>query len=595
MNLFDSSFLCLDIGTNGVRGVAHRVRSGHIDNSATFSIDSTDTVFALKTVVDELENKIGRHFDSAYITGNFGTSHFEMTAKTTPWTSEHKITTGDVRYQISQITPPADRYPMHIIPLQYDISGARHLLSPIGQTARKLTSIFGCIFYPRARLDEIQSILRRAHIQSEAFFSPQFLHNAILRPTGQTMMFIDMGATQTTASIWTDRGPVRQICIPSGGNDINAQIANELNTTISDADRIKRTVGSMIPREMDRFTPADTAYDFSRADINNIIIPCILDTIAQIKEQCAAAIAKYKPSKIILTGGTAETEDISEFFENAFGIPTDALRTDTSVQSLSEYIWGAESAHREAYLARRARLQKIQSKIKSVFTRRPRRRNTHFIPILPSTLCFNMRDAATYSTFASAGISMIHVDIMDGFYVEKMAGSISELKYIRAHTNAHLHVHLMTESPVIWSTDAIASGADTVIVSTNTSGVCAALRKIRTLGKRAGIALNPESSVAILKPILRDVDEVMVMTVAPGAAGQEFNTNCVKKIEILNALRKKYDLKFKISVDGGINDATAKLCWAAGADYLVSGSYLAKSTDFPLAVQKLLPKQNINI
>ena len=131
MNLFDSSFLCLDIGTNGVRGVAHRVRSGHIDNSAAYSIDSTDTVFALKAVVDELENKIGRHFDSAFITGNFGTSRFEMTQQTNTWNTEHKITAGDVRNQISQIVAPPEHYPMHIIPLQYDISGARHLSSPI--------------------------------------------------------------------------------------------------------------------------------------------------------------------------------------------------------------------------------------------------------------------------------------------------------------------------------------------------------------------------------------------------------------------------------------------------------------------------------
>jgi len=591
MNLFDSSFLCLDIGTHGVRGVAHRVRSGHIDNSATYSIDSTDTVFALKAVVDELENKIGRHFDSAYITGNFGESKFEMCMRDTSWSTEHKITATDIRNQISQIVAPDGYYPMHIIPLRYDISGARNLSSPIGHMDRKLRSIFGTIFYPRSRLDEIQSILRRAHIQAAAFFAPQYLHNAVLRPRGQTMMFIDLGAIQTTASIWTDRGPVWQICVPSGGNDINAQIAHELNTTIDDADRIKRTVASMIPREMDRFTPADTAYDFSRADVNDIVIPCILDIIEKIKASSAGAITKYKPAKIILTGGGAETEYMSEFFENAFGVQTDALRTDTSVQSLSEYIWDAESAHRDAYLARRNRWQNIQNRIQGFFKRRPRRR-TRFIPILPSTLCFDMRSPATYSTFRSGAISMIHVDIMDGFYVDKMAGSISELKYIRAHTNAHLHVHLMTESPIVWSNDAIAAGADTVIISTNTSGVCAALRKIRAAGRRAGIALNPESSVTLLKPILRDIDEVMVMTVAPGAAGQEFNANCVKKIAILNAARKKYDLNFKISVDGGINDATARLCWAAGADYLVSGSYLARSSDFPLAVQSLLPNQN---
>lgn len=592
MNLFDSSFLCLDIGTHGVRGVAHRVRSGRIDNSAAYSIDNTDTVFALKTVVDELENKIGRHFDSAYITGNFGISKFEMCVRDMDWTGEHKITVADIRHQISQIPAPDGYYAMHIIPLRYDISGARDLSSPIGHIDRKLKSIFGMIFYPRDRLDEIQSILRRAHIQAVAFYAPQFLHNAVLRPRGTTMMFIDLGANQTTASIWTDRGPVWQICIPTGGNDINIQIARELNTSVTDADRIKRTVASMIPREMDRFTPADTAYDFSRADINDIVIPCTLDIIEQIKNQSATAFTKYKPAKIILTGGGAETEYMSEFFENAFGTPTDALRTDTSVQSLSEYIWDAESDHRNAHMARNARWQNILNRIRSVFQRRRRTTRTRFIPVLPSTLCFDMHSPATYSTFRAGAISMIHVDIMDGFYVDKMAGSISELKYIRTHTDAHLHVHLMTESPVVWANDAIAAGADTVIVSTNTSGVCAAVRKIRASGKRAGIALNPESSVTILKPILRDVDEIIVMTVAPGAAGQEFNTNCVKKIAILHAARKKLDLKFKISVDGGINDATAKLCWAAGADYLVSGSYLARSTDFPLAVQSLLPNQN---
>ena len=97
MNLFDSSFLCLDIGTYGVRGIAHRVRSARIDKSAFFAMDSYDTVFAIKSVVDELEKQIGTHFDSAYITGNFGVSKYEMCAKSTVWGGEHKITPTDVR------------------------------------------------------------------------------------------------------------------------------------------------------------------------------------------------------------------------------------------------------------------------------------------------------------------------------------------------------------------------------------------------------------------------------------------------------------------------------------------------------------------
>jgi ribulose-phosphate 3-epimerase len=186
---------------------------------------------------------------------------------------------------------------------------------------------------------------------------------------------------------------------------------------------------------------------------------------------------------------------------------------------------------------------------------------------------------------------MIHVDIMDGFYVDKISGSIEELRKIRSKTNAHLHVHLMTESPNIWAADAIAAGADTIILSTNTSGLRAAIRTVRAAGKRVGIALNPESSVTLLKSVLRDIDEVMVMTVTPGAAGQSFEPSCLHKISVLAGTRKKYGLKFLISVDGGINEKNAQLCWDAGANLLISGSYLANAPDFPLAVQSLLKKQ----
>ena len=78
------------------------------------------------------------------------------------------------------------------------------------------------------------------------------------------------------------------------------------------------------------------------------------------------------------------------------------------------------------------------------------------------------------------------------------------------------------------------------------------------------------------------------MAVTPGAAGQKFNENVLQKIKVLNYTRKKHKLKYLISVDGGIDPETAKLCWNAGADLLISGSYLANASDFPLAVQSLL-------
>lgn len=588
MNLFDSSFLCLDIGTSGVRGIAHRVRSGRIDKSAMYSVDNYDTVFALKSVIDELENKIGTHFDTAYITGNFGNAWFTMTRRETLWSGEHKITPADIKAQISQITPPDGFYPMHIVPLRYDGATTKNMPTPIGVVERKLASVFGGIFYEQSRMDEIGAFLRRAHIQPAAFFDPMFLVNASY-PANGTQMIIDFGAEFTSVSIWSERGPVWHYKYAHGGTNITREIAEKTNVGFDDAERIKRTVASMIPKEMDRFTPADTAYDFSRSDINDIVIPNIVDIVGQIKNAAMTAIGRYAPRRIVITGGASGCDGVADLVENMFAIPVENMGPDAATRALSEYIWAAEGAHRAAYIARSERMQKHMSRIRGIFTRRRRKRN-EFIPIMPSTLCFDMRRDETYSLFQSGGVSIVHVDIMDGFYVDRIAGGIDELKYIRAHTDAHLHVHLMTEGPVVWANDAIAAGANTIIVSTNTSGVRTALHNIRAAGVRAGVALHPDSSVSILKSVLRDVDEVMVMTVAPGAAGQAFNPECLHKISVLAATRKRYGLRFTISVDGGINDKTAQMCWDAGADLLVSGSYLARANDFPLAIRGLMRK-----
>ncbi len=587
MNLYDSSFLCLDIGTYGVRGIAHRVHNAQIDRSAFFTIDSTDTVFAIKSVIDELEKQIGAHFDCAYITGNFGTSAFEMTAKSTTWSGEHKISNTDIRNQISQITSPDGYFPMHIIPLRYDTPTARNMLSPVGHIDRQLVSAFSAIFYSTNGINRINDYLRGAHIQATSFFDPQFLQNVNYREKKQNTMFIDFGNEYTSASIWTDRGPVWHTKIKLAGGDITSAISKTLNLDIESADRIKRAVASLVPRDMDRFTPADTAYDFSRGDVNDIILPILVDIIGNIKDQCLTSFTKYRPTKIILTGGGAETDGLRDFIENAFAVVTEIMPIDASVRALADHIWKTEDTHRQKYISRHERWANRANWFRKIFHRTPKQKS-YFIPILPSTLCFDMHSPNTYSMFKSAHISMIHVDIMDGFYVDRIAGGIDELKKIRANTNAHLHVHLMTESPSVWASDAIAAGADTVILSTNTSGLRNAIRIVKNSGRRVGIALNPESSVSLLKSVLRDIDEVMIMSVKPGAAGQNFEPSALHKISILAATRKKYGLKFLISVDGGITDKTARLCWDSGADLLVSGSYLARSTDFPLAVHSLL-------
>lgn len=592
MNLVNSSFLCLDIGTYGVRGFAHSVRNAKIIQSATHFVKNTNTLFALNCVIDELEQQLQTHFNSAFVTGNFGDADFQTVSDTLIWHDEHKINEQDLRRQIAKITPPDDFYAMHIIPVFYGTKSIKNISNtPVGHIDTELKSIFSIISYEQDKTKYISDMMRRSHIKPAGFFDPTFLHNAIYRKTKEKVLFLDLGHEYTTVSIWTDRGPLYFNKIKFGQNDITNALATGLDISTSDADILKIATSNALPNEMDRFTPADSSEkfaQFSRADINEIFVPKLTQLINIVYEQSKKYIEQYAPEKIILTGGGTAIENIDIFLQQIFNLPVDNQTESATVNALSEYIWESNLPKRNAYVQKQIKIQNALKKITRLFHKKKIIKKKKFIPIMPSTLCFNMNDMATYTLFASGGISMIHVDIMDGLYVEKIAGGINELAKIRTNTNAHLHVHLMTESPSIWARDAINAGADTIIISTNTSGVRDAINVIKNAGKRCGIAVNPETPIDIIVPVLKNIDEVMVMGVKPGAAGQTFDENILQKIRILNYTRKKHGLKYLISVDGGINPETAQLCWNAGADLLVSGSYLAHAHDFPLAVQSLL-------
>ena len=592
MNLYNSSFLCLDIGTYGVRGIAHKIHNAKIIDSATYFVKDNDTISALNKVIDELEQQLKTSFNSAFVTGNFGYSDFQTFSDTISWNNEHKISEIDLHHQTAKISIPDNFFAMHIIPVFYSTPKIKNIgNTPVGHIDTQLKSIFSVISYEEDRIKSISDIMRRCHIQCAGFFDSSFLQNSILRKPKEKVLFLDLGNEFTTVSIWTDRGPLYFNKIKYGQNDITKALVHELKISQYDADTLKKSVANALPNEMDRFTPADSSEkfsSFSRADINDVFIPKLSELIETVKSESDKYIQQYKPEKIILSGGGTSIENIDIFLERAFGLPIENQTDGASVNALSEYIWNSRLPQRNSYLEKMEKIKNLFTVFTKIFNKKKKIKKHKFIPIMPSTLCFNMDDYTTYTMFASAGISMIHVDIMDGFYVDKINGGIEELLNIRSKTKSHLHVHLMTESPSVWAADAINAGADTVIISTNTSGVHDAINIIKNAGKRCGIAINPDSNIDIIVPVLKQLDEVMVMGVKPGAAGQEFDDKVLHKIKILNHTRKKHGLKYLISVDGGINPETAKLCWEAGADLLVSGSYLAKSHDFPLAVQSLL-------
>ena len=171
----------------------------------------------------------------------------------------------------------------------------------------------------------------------------------------------------------------------------------------------------------------------------------------------------------------------------------------------------------------------------------------------------------------------VHIDVMDGSFVPQISYGQPVIASLRPHTKLPFDVHLMVEYPERQVDSFADCGADWITFHIEgTVHVHRLIERIKSLGKKAGIAFVPSTPVSALSEILPLVDLVLVMTVNPGFGGQTFIPSCVRKIEELAAIKKEKNLSFDISVDGGVNKATAPLVIGAGADILVSGSAFFK-------------------
>ena len=187
------------------------------------------------------------------------------------------------------------------------------------------------------------------------------------------------------------------------------------------------------------------------------------------------------------------------------------------------------------------------------------------------------------------GADMIHVDVMDGHFVPNLTVGPPVIKALRKQCSIKFDVHLMI-SPVHKYIEAYAdAGADIITIHPEaTKNLEESISKIKSLNKKVGVSLNPESKLDLITNYLEKIDLVLIMSVNPGFGGQKFMPEVLDKVKQLKEIKSKMNMNFDIEIDGGINFDNCRSAIEAGANILVSGTTIFKSNNGDI-------KKNINL